>query len=241
MSNDFYNNDVGTLAFGEIAKAVTVEAKFDEVVTGFAKLPDQTKLNRGTVNFVDDSGAADAYVVSMAQTASALTDGMQVDVRITTGNTGACTINVDSLGAKSIKKANGTNPGSGDIGDGDIVSLRYDSDNGYFVIQSVTRDVVNASVSEGVLSENWLRKTANFTTSINGKYSVDSGLTVTLNGSPVGDEYVKLSPLGDMTSSAATIARNGNTLMGLSENMTWDINDSFALKFDSTTSDWRLA
>lgn len=152
MSNDYYNNNSNTLTAGSRALHSDVESKFDEVTTGFAKLPDETKLNRGTVTFADDSGAADAYVVTMHQTAASYVDGLKVVMRVSNTNTGACTINVDSLGAKSIKRQNGDTPEAGDLTSGDLVVLVYDSTNGYFVILSSYDNIVS-------VAQNWATQT----------------------------------------------------------------------------------
>jgi hypothetical protein len=60
---------------------------------------------------------------------------MQVRIKFTTVNTGACTINLNSLGAKSIKLLDGTDPLDGDISAGKTYTLSYDGTN--FVLQSV--------------------------------------------------------------------------------------------------------
>jgi hypothetical protein len=95
-----------------------------------------------------------------------------------------------------------------------------------------------AAVVYGVV---WERKTAAFTAESWHRYTVAAGITVTLPLSPSAGDQVWFAPLGDMTASAATIARNGNLIMGLAEDMTWDMNAGFSLVYDSTNGDWRFA
>jgi len=150
--NDFYNNSSNTLTYGELAKATDVEAKFNEVKAGFDKLPDEEELNRGTTNFCEDTGSADTYAVTMHQTPTAYVDGMSVVMRVANTNTGACTLNVNSLGAKNIKRQNGEAPEADDLEDGSIVELRYDEDNDYFVILSSSVAIVDEA-------QDWATKT----------------------------------------------------------------------------------
>lgn len=76
------------------------------------------------------AGTANALTVSLTPVLSALSDGIVMFVRAFLSNTGEATINVDSLGVKSIKK-NGDDPiGAGDISklDHELI-LRYNSGN----------------------------------------------------------------------------------------------------------------
>jgi hypothetical protein len=98
----------------------------------FALLPDETKLKLGTVQFAVDTGAADAYLVALTHTPSGYTDGMVVNMRPTNTNTGASTINVNSLGVKSIRHANSAALSAGDIVSGAPVTLIYSTNTGFF-------------------------------------------------------------------------------------------------------------
>ncbi|MFG3611006.1 hypothetical protein [Rummeliibacillus stabekisii] len=60
---------------------------------------------------------------------SAYVEGMLVAFKNTAANTGATTLNINSLGAKAIKKANGNALSSGNLKAGGIYQLRYDGVN----------------------------------------------------------------------------------------------------------------
>lgn len=80
-------------------------------------------------DFYSESGGADAYVVSpigSKQGPASLLDGMTVRFRPGNVNTGASTINVNSLGVKAIKREDGTDVGAGDLGTTRDAWLRYD-------------------------------------------------------------------------------------------------------------------
>ena len=95
--------------------------------------------------------------------------------------------------------------------------------------------------ANNLTSNSWTRKTTDFSATAGNKYKVDANITVTLNSSPTDNDQVWFSPLGDMETTASTIARNGKKIMGLSADMTWDQNIGFSLVYDGTNGDWRLA
>lgn len=75
------------------------------------------------------SGSATAYTCAMSPTLTAYTAGMTVAWKVDTSCMGgvATTLNVDTLGAKAVKQADGTtDPSSGDCPANRQVTLRYD-------------------------------------------------------------------------------------------------------------------
>ena len=52
----------------------------------------------------DGSGSDDTYTAALTPALTAYTTGMTVLIKLTVANTGACTLNLNSLGAKTIKK-----------------------------------------------------------------------------------------------------------------------------------------
>lgn len=74
-----------------------------------------------------DSGAANAYVVTPASTISSYTYGLTITFSALYANTGAATINVSSLGVKSITRPDGSTAlQANDILGGAGVTLYYD-------------------------------------------------------------------------------------------------------------------
>ncbi len=76
-----------------------------------------------------ESGAADVYVVTMDPAPIAYADGMHIEFNADNANTGAATVNVNGLGAKSLKLGVSTNPGADYIKAGSIVVAVYDGTN----------------------------------------------------------------------------------------------------------------
>lgn len=141
MTNDYYNGpDVATAH--TLGRASAINAMAQAIAAGFDKLPTVAKVLGNAVTYAADSGVADAYVVTYSPAFTSYSAGMGLIVKIANANTGACTINVDGLGAKSIKTIAGGDPGSGDIPAGVIADLRYDGTN--FILMSGEASLASA-------------------------------------------------------------------------------------------------
>jgi hypothetical protein len=92
--------------------------------------------------YAADSQASDTYVVTLSPVPTVYTNGMVVNFKANTLNTGAATLNVNSLGAITIKKFGTTNDlATGDILANQIISVIYDGTN--FQLLSAVDDIVN--------------------------------------------------------------------------------------------------
>lgn len=76
-----------------------------------------------------DGGGNDTYVIALDVPPTSYVAGMMVAFKANTTNTGSCTLNINNLGAKQIKKNGGLDPGDGDIVAGQIVTVIYDGTN----------------------------------------------------------------------------------------------------------------
>lgn len=72
-------------------------------------------------------GSSNAYTLTTNSGLSALADGVRIHIVANHSNTGAATINVDSLGAQSIRKVDAT--GEVALGSGDMVA------NGHYILE----------------------------------------------------------------------------------------------------------
>jgi hypothetical protein len=82
--------------------------------------------------FAVDAGANDTYVATLVPAPTAYVAGVHYRFKANTANTGACTINFNGIGAKTIKKAAGgitTDLADNDIRAGQWVDLVYDGTN----------------------------------------------------------------------------------------------------------------
>ncbi|REK68008.1 MAG: hypothetical protein C6P35_03295 [Cohnella sp.] len=97
-----------------------IEAKADNAAFDIAAIKSQY-LGYGTT-----AGTGTAYTLTLSPAPTALVAGMRVTVKIHTANTGAATLNVNGLGAKSIKKANGNDVAAGNLKASGVYTLVYD-------------------------------------------------------------------------------------------------------------------
>jgi hypothetical protein len=81
--------------------------------------------------YAADGGSNDTYVISLPVAPTAYSEilGLPIAFRANTPNTGAATLNVNTLGAKTIKKDGSLDLETGDIADDQIVIVVYDGTN----------------------------------------------------------------------------------------------------------------
>jgi hypothetical protein len=110
---------------------------------------DVGSVQDGGYNYALDSGAADVYVIGPSPAITAYATGMTFVVKIGSGNTntGASTINVSGVGAKSIKTPDGTNPEAGAMIAGQIAIICYDGTN--FQLVSVPSEMQISEFATG--------------------------------------------------------------------------------------------
>lgn len=87
----------------------------------------------GNAHYAADAGSSDTYVISLPAAPSSYTDGLTVRFKANTLNTGASTLNVNSLGAIAIKRPDGTDTRTGDIIAGQLVEVVYRSSAFYMI------------------------------------------------------------------------------------------------------------
>ncbi|RCX13273.1 hypothetical protein DFR58_11891 [Anaerobacterium chartisolvens] len=83
--------------------------------------------------YAEATGSANAYLASLNPAPAEYASGMGIAVKINVINTGASTINVDGLGAKSILDSKGNAMTAGKLKSGSIYSLKYNGIN--FILQ----------------------------------------------------------------------------------------------------------
>jgi len=88
-----------------------------------------TKIYNRYGDYAADAGSNDTYVITLAPAPTAYTTGMYIQFKPNTANTGACTINVNGLGAQVIKKEGSATPVDNDLVPGRIYELIYDGTN----------------------------------------------------------------------------------------------------------------
>jgi hypothetical protein len=117
----------------------------------------------GQNQHANDTGAANAYVITFANPAPlAYTLGMRLTFKAANSNTGASTLNVNSLGTIALVTVTGAALASGNISAGQIVIVVYDGTN--FQVLNVT--------SSGTITSSQLAEAAR---NSSNQYAADSG------------------------------------------------------------------
>jgi hypothetical protein len=97
--------------------------------------------------YAADAGASDTYAITLTPAPSAYATGQVFHFYANTANTGAATLNVNALGAKTIKKLHDQDLADNDIEAGQIVTVIYDGTN--FQMQSQVANAA-AAASHGI-------------------------------------------------------------------------------------------
>lgn len=115
-----------------LARSSDINSVKSATAAAFALLPDENVIKQGAVNYAVDTGIANSYAVALSNSITSYTDGLLVSFRPLNSNTGAATINVNGLGAKSIRLTGGEALTAGDIIMGAPIDLRYSTATGFF-------------------------------------------------------------------------------------------------------------
>jgi hypothetical protein len=100
--------------------------------------PSAGQVQDGGLTYLTTVSGADTITAVAAVGMTAYATGQQFTFVSAGANTGAATININSIGAKSIVKTNGSALSAGDIASGAAVQLIYDGTNFQFANKSVS-------------------------------------------------------------------------------------------------------
>lgn len=153
MSNDYFVHSTNIIPAGTRARTSQVNAIAAEIEDGFDKMPSLENLTQGNTHYLADTGAADVYAVTFAAplVPSGYVDGMQLDVKISVTNTGAATINVNALGAKTIARQTGDALLADTFIAGNIYSMIYSLTAGEFRLKYPVRTSRTSAGTEVVI------------------------------------------------------------------------------------------
>ena len=94
-----------------------------------------------------DQGSTNNYACNLSPALTTYTAGSTYWFRANSGNTGPATVNLNSLGAKSIKKLANLDLGAGDIAAGQWVMLTYDGSNMQMQSQTASPPAVGSVIA----------------------------------------------------------------------------------------------
>lgn len=131
-----YNQDLET---GDILANQVVIVVYDGTNMQLQSHLGKPKISQnGSEIYAADSVGTDSYAVTLTPAVTAYTDGLVVNFKAGTANTDAATLNVNGLGAVTIKKHHDQDLETGDIEQNQIVTVVYNSSTAKFQMISQT-------------------------------------------------------------------------------------------------------
>lgn len=144
------------------------------------------QIKTQTVPYATTTGTANTYTATLDPAPTSLMEGMAICVKINVANTGASTLNINGLGAKSIKKSNGSDVSSGNLKVGGIYTLRYDGLN--FILQGEGGEYGTATPQQ--VRTGYTIGTENGIVPGTLNFLINVGESVILNGGGISGSYL---------------------------------------------------
>lgn len=125
MANDYFNF-TSQIARFTTASANRLNSILKSVETGFDKLPTPTELNQGSRNYSVATLVGSAYSTTVPFALTEYSPGLTVTFLAAQPNPGSSTLNVNGVGAATIRRFDGTNLVQGDIRANSLNSVVYE-------------------------------------------------------------------------------------------------------------------
>lgn len=162
-----------------------------------------TSVLDGSVAYCADAGSTDTYACTLSPAPSGYVTGARYRFKANTANTGAASINFNSLGAKTIKKAAGgitTDLADNDIRSGQFVDLVYDGTN-----MEMQSTLGNAGGGGAALGANTFTATQTINPANNTSALIVSGSSNTVSD---GHNVIDIAQTWNTSSTPAVISAN---------------------------------
>jgi hypothetical protein len=206
------------MAFGDFVKKSPPWVYDDDVEEADANrwengiFDNQTEI-QNIKKYVVTTGSANTYVATFTLALTDYASGLTLKLKFNVENTASSTINVDTLGEKTIKKVSGTglvNLEAGDIVANGVYVLVYDGTDFIIVNQFKTKPKIQVFTSSGTF-------TAPFTgdfkvTVVGGGGSGGSGSPTTTGGGS-GGASIKIVTLTKSDAVTVTVGASGGSVV----------------------------
>jgi hypothetical protein len=133
MTNSYYNS-TGAPANNARGSSAAQRNQFSGIEDGFDLLPEPGAVSGGLIYTCTTGGVANTYTATVDAKVTSYINSLTLALKISASNTGASTVNVNSLGAKSIKTADGDDVAAADLTANKIVLIQYNTTDGYFTL-----------------------------------------------------------------------------------------------------------
>ena len=125
MSNDYFAFS-DPVARNTLVRAEVYNALGQALEDAFDLLPEEDRLNQDRVTYATRSGTANAIVLTIPATLTAYVEGMSITWKVAAANTSTVTVNVNTLGARSLLRSDGDPLAANDLRAGAMVTARFD-------------------------------------------------------------------------------------------------------------------
>lgn len=232
--------DASTTSKGvvEMATLADVLAKTSTGSTG-AKLSVSPDVMNSTLtyDYAADSVGSDAYAITLTPAPTAYVTGQRFTFKAGTANTGAATLNVNSLGAKTIKKNYNVDLLTGDILANQIVEVVYDGTNFQLVSASSQGNSYSVNADENISSyfTKEIPMVVTSTSAITGWTVTISGGGANINQDGAGS-WININATADSLVSTNLMPPSGASTNNYSYGASKTIRIKFYLKLADTTN-----
>lgn len=201
-----YNVD---LSDGDIVQNKIVHVVYDG--TNFQLLSTPQGLMNQTLSaiYAADGGGSDSYAITLSPALSAYATGLMINFKANTLNTGAASLNVNGLGAKTIVKDGSLTLETGDIKASQIVQVIYDGTN-FQLLSPISNQPLDIT---GLTTDSTPDRTADFVPTYDTSASSNKKVLLQNTGRVV--QYV--STVITASTSGTTLTPNDNTIPQITE------------------------
>lgn len=185
--------------------------------------------NLGDSKYITQDGAkvsataagTNTYTATLTPAIAAYTSGATYYIKFTNANTGAATLNLNGLGAKSIKKSVTSDLVAGDILAGQVMPLSYDGTNFQIIGGgggggSITTDAVPTDGSTNPVQSNGVFD------ALATKYDIDSNVSIAAGQIAVDDGLGEQTSIGPYSVESNSFGSTVQTLVD-GATINWDV------------------
>ncbi len=130
--------DSGSLVSTVSSAYLSILTPTNTAIPSGSVVPANVVLQTGSPIYGVDSVGTDAYAITLSPSPGSYTDGMVINFKAGTANTGGATLDLNGIGPQAIVKLHDQALATGDIEAGQIITVIYDLSNTRWQMQSQT-------------------------------------------------------------------------------------------------------
>lgn len=162
-----------------------------------------TKQQELASTFAVTASGTNTYTATFSPVITAYTTNHRYFIKFTNANTAASTLNIDSLGAKDIKKSGTVALASGDISAGQVLELFYDGTNFQIIGGTGSGGITNSAANNELMKSNGTNAIPS------GVFSTNDG-DITLGNGSLSGSGRRIEALGSDANLTLTLQAKGS-------------------------------